>query len=637
MQLSLHRAIIFLLQQRVSLNCNRFKLYEREANKVVSQRSLCYDKKERLAGKWEGIFTETEKKKTWSLNRMVVLIMMAGYAALLILLSCMDYYLVADYQNRGRERESGLLAEAAEGVEKAAKDLDEILYDIYAKNKNFEALTTLQEETVEYSNAYELFDAMKSRLFLQENMHGVYIFYGAFQKCLFQCDKEIVSFDSQMEIKDRLSVQLSQSRNGGVWQTVVTTDGVFRMLTYKRGNTAVCGVFSMNDRMEGLKHAVGEGAGVYIVEDGMLNGIDGKEDNLGIVEETKKQEKVFRYWRDNQYVYGRRIENSSMWLCMSIPCKIWTYMNVPQLLLLIVTAFSVLAVFWLYRFIRRELVWPLRDLTETMNRIRQGEWNARTGASGHLKEIQEVGETLTAMVSEIEKQKMLSYEETIEKQKAQMQYLQLQLKPHFYLNGLKTLNALTLARDWEKSQELILHISEHLRYLLQTDRELVTLGAELNYVRNYVELQKSMTGRPVVCEIQEEEGAADFLVPTLCVQTFVENSVKYAKLGAPGLELFIQVCVQLLQTEDGVFVDIMVSDNGSGYPENILEEINADAQKGIRSVGINNLKRRCALIYEGKAEYNFYNGSGAVSELILPGVNPGGLEVRGKADERIDS
>ncbi|MFR6330378.1 MAG: hypothetical protein ACLUOI_17150 [Eisenbergiella sp.] len=31
------------------------------------------------------------KEKTWSLNRMVVLIMMAGYAALLILLSCMDY------------------------------------------------------------------------------------------------------------------------------------------------------------------------------------------------------------------------------------------------------------------------------------------------------------------------------------------------------------------------------------------------------------------------------------------------------------------------------------------------------------------------------------------------------------------
>ena len=116
---------------------------------------------------------------------------------------------------------------------------------------------------------------------------------------------------------------------------------------------------------------------------------------------------------------------------------------------------------------------------------------------------------------------------------------------------------------------------------------------------------------------------------------FCGKQREVCQAGRAGAGAFY--CVQLLQTEDGVFVDIMVSDNGSGYPENILEEINADAQKGIRSVGINNLKRRCALIYEGKAEYNFYNGSGAVSELILPGVNPGGLEVRGKADERIDS
>lgn len=616
---------------------------------VESCSRLCYDKnnilkesgsKERprkFLKKQGGELTETEKKKTWSLNRMVVLIMMAGYAALLILLSCMDYYLVADYQNRGREREMGLLSEAAEYVEKAAKDLDEILYDIYAKNKNFEALTVLQEETEEYSNAYELFDAMKSRLFLQENMHGVYIFYGAFQKSLFQCDKEIISFDSQMEIKDRLTVLLSQSKNGGDWQTVVTADGVFRTLTYKRGNVAVCGVFSMNGRLDELERTAGDGAGVSIVEEGMLYHAEGKEDTLGIAAQTKNQEKSFRYWKDNRYVYGRRIENSSMWLCMSIPCRLWTYMNVPQLLLLIVTLFSVLAVYWLYRFIRRELVWPLRDLTETMNRIRQGEWNARTGSRGHLKEIQEVGETLTAMVSEIEKQKMRSYEETIEKQKAQMQYLQLQLKPHFYLNGLKTLNALTLAKDWEKSQELILHISEHLRYLLQTERELVTLGAELNYVRNYIELQKSMTGRPVVCRIREEEGTADYLVPTLCVQTFVENSVKYAKLGAPGRELAIRVCVQRLQTEDGIYLDIMVSDNGGGYPDNILEEINADARRGTRSVGIHNLKRRCALIYEGKAEYNFYNGGGAVSELIVPVINPDRQGIRGEADECIDS
>ena len=36
------------------------------------------------------------------------------------------------------------------------------------------------------------------------------------------------------------------------------------------------------------------------------------------------------------------------------------------------------------------------------------------------------------------------------------------------------------------------------------------------------------------------------------------------------------------------------------------------------SVGINNLKLRCQILYQIWAEYDFYNDEGAVSELILP-------------------
>lgn len=60
---------------------------------------------------------------------MVVTVMMAGYAALLILLSC-SYYLV-DCSGQGRRRAG--FWRAAEGVEKAARILDEILYDIYTR------------------------------------------------------------------------------------------------------------------------------------------------------------------------------------------------------------------------------------------------------------------------------------------------------------------------------------------------------------------------------------------------------------------------------------------------------------------------------------------------------------------------
>ena len=88
-------------------------------------------------------------------------------------------------------------------------------------------------------------------------------------------------------------------------------------------------------------------------------------------------------------------------------------------------------------------------------------------SGGSFLEFTEVRQTLEKMVRELEEQKNLTYEEIIEKQKAQMQYLQLQLKPHFYLNGLKTVNALAMAHEDEKIQELVLNLSEHLRYLLR--------------------------------------------------------------------------------------------------------------------------------------------------------------------------
>ena len=70
--------------------------------------------------------------------------------------------------------------------------------------------------------------------------------------------------------------------------------------------------------------------------------------------------------------------------------------------------------------------------------------------------MQRTIDTVNVMVDEIQKQKMTLYEQTIENQKAQMQYLTMQLKPHFYLNGLKTLNALAMNGENEKMQNVII-------------------------------------------------------------------------------------------------------------------------------------------------------------------------------------
>lgn len=70
-----------------------------------------------------------------------------------------------------------------------------------------------------------------------------------------------------------------------------------------------------------------------------------------------------------------------------------------------------------------------------------------------------------------------------------------------------------------------------------------------------------------------------------------------------------------------------MKDNGQGYGKEILDEINGQTETGKKNIGINNLKRRCQILYGGKVEFTFYNSNGAVSEMIFP-------EVTGKAGEK---
>ena len=229
-----------------------------------------------------------------------------------------------------------------------------------------------------------------------------------------------------------------------------------------------------------------------------------------------------------------------------------------------------------------------------------------------------MNDALAAMVEEIQKQKILSYEHMLEKQQTQMRFLQLQLKPHFYLNGLKTLNAMVMEEDWRATQDVIISLSEHMRYLLQSERELVPLAAEVDFVKNYTQLQAKMTGRQFEIFWNIRKPSRDWQVPVLCIQTFLENSFKYAKMGSAQKKLQLRIAIRELETEDGAYLDISVRDNGRGYPEEILDSINDDPEREGAGVGIKNLQRRCQLLYDGEAQYNFYNDNGAVSELSLP-------------------
>ena len=559
-------------------------------------------------------------EKFISLNRILTLVVIIAYIAFLLLLLWMDTILVINYRKGRKAEERQQVSGYADMLDGHLGKIEELLYDIYVYNEDFQNLNGMQTDIEEFSSVYEVDYIIRNKIALYHWINGYMLNYHTGEKWRYYFESSSAGSDCIDEMKEFVREQI---RNGDDLGRSIVCFGerVYCFLFCSKENVSVCGVYDLSKSIESYAGNLESGGKVFFATDNQLYGTEDGS-NGGLAEEifvqTDSLADSFEEKEGANEYFGKRVGGTELWVIYKRPVTIFTFMNIIHMLLFLLT-FSTLIIAWFaYRYMKKNILLPLQGLAVTMNEVSRGNWDSVYDHGSRLEEIQRVDEAFNVMVSEIKKQKILSYEQIIEKQKAQMQYLQLQLKPHFYLNGLKTLNMLAMEGDTEKTQNLIMHLSYHLRYLLQVNRMLVPLASEVDYTKNYGKIQSEMYGRGIVINWNIRGDVDNIPVPTLCIQTFVENSFKYAmpKDGGSGLEITVKIYE--LETQNGKFIDITVRDNGAGYPLNILEDINAESKEESISVGINNLKRRCLFIYGGREEYNFYNSDGAVSEIVLP-------------------
>lgn len=294
-------------------------------------------------------------------------------------------------------------------------------------------------------------------------------------------------------------------------------------------------------------------------------------------------------------------------------------LSAMQVSFLILSLYSVTLVPVTLHWVRRAVVQPLEGLESTIKEIRAGNLYATT-PDCNVTEFQEVGTTFNEMMEQIRSLKLEAYERELSTQKAQQQYLQLQIRPHFYLNCLKGLYAIAEQKDVQKTQKFILSISRHLRYIFRDQSELVPLSQELEHIRHYIDIQQLTCAYPTECQIQVPETLMDFMIPPLTLSTFVENSCKHRPEG--NTRTIIQVRATRLDNEEESYVVLTVEDNGNGFPEKILRELNMKEDQKIYTdhhVGIRNIRQRFRLIYGDSVLFAFYNTpQGPVSEVFIP-------------------
>src|SRR5690349_14274886 len=115
----------------------------------------------------------------------------------------------------------------------------------------------------------------------------------------------------------------------------------------------------------------------------------------------------------------------------------------------------------------------------------------------------------------------------IENLNSEINYLKAQINPHFLFNSLNTLYAQIDQKNVDAKRTLE-KISEMLRYqLYECNNETISMEKELEYIGNYIDLQRMRKENNVDISYQYDEAVKIFRVAPLLFIPFVENAFKH--------------------------------------------------------------------------------------------------------------
>ena len=112
-------------------------------------------------------------------------------------------------------------------------------------------------------------------------------------------------------------------------------------------------------------------------------------------------------------------------------------------------------------------------------------------------------------------------------QQTELQALKNQLNPHFIYNSLNAISSLTTTAP-AKAREMIIRLSEFLRYALKTDAmQLNSLSDEIQAIERYLEIEKVRFGDKLQYRFEFEPDQLRYLIPAMILQPLFENAIKH--------------------------------------------------------------------------------------------------------------
>jgi two-component sensor histidine kinase len=145
---------------------------------------------------------------------------------------------------------------------------------------------------------------------------------------------------------------------------------------------------------------------------------------------------------------------------------------------------------------------------------------------------------------------------------AELRALRAQIHPHFLFNTLNAIASL-IASQPSAAEDVTMRLADLFRYTLRaSEREHSKLGEELDFLRDYLAIERVRFGERLRVEEAIDPGLEAVEVPSLLLQPLVENAVRYAVAPRPE-----GGCIRLTARREGPRLVLEVADDGGGIED----------------------------------------------------------------------
>ncbi|HZH62256.1 MAG TPA: histidine kinase, partial [Metabacillus sp.] len=383
------------------------------------------------------------------------------------------------------------------------------------------------------------------------------------------------------------------------------------------------------------KIKLGENGRVYLLDRQGLNVLSGEMQTPNVVldKSLKKitndlQEKglVEVKHSDEEYLVFFQKLKVGDWILLSEITKSELFAKIDQLQnnLLMTSALIFMLTILISYLLSSNIVRPLGKLTKAMKFVERGDFSGAKRVMPSIKSHHhEIGYVIKVFDHTIEQLNHLiqtEYEANIRRKDAEYKALLLQINPHFLNNTLEVIGGLAIQGKNKEVMNVSIYLGRMMRYSLNTQADVVKLGEEISYIRNFIEILKLRYEGALTCEIEEEEETKSISIIKFIIQPLVENAVKYSFIDNTYAEIKIKT-----KLENGQLL-IVVEDKGSGMSEEVMANffhlekndekysvLNSDGN----SIGLKNVLGRLSLYYGDRFSFNIHSVKGEGTKITL--------------------